>query len=120
VSSSLSLSNKPGLLTLTIKDKSSLYQSYMPFIVNGALFIPTHNRYNLGEEVFLMLTLPDSPEKFPVAGRVVWITPKNAQGRRVAGIGVQLGNGQDEGVVRRKIEALLAGALDKDRPTYTL
>jgi len=33
--------NKPGLLTLTIKDKSALYLAYMPFVQNGGLFIPT-------------------------------------------------------------------------------
>ena len=27
--------NKPGLLTLTIKDKSALYLAYMPFVKNG-------------------------------------------------------------------------------------
>jgi hypothetical protein len=27
--------NKPGLLTLTIKDKSALYLAYMPFFTNG-------------------------------------------------------------------------------------
>ena len=31
--------SKPGLLTLTIKDKSALYLAYMPFIKNGGLFI---------------------------------------------------------------------------------
>ena len=31
--------SKPGLLTLTIRDKSALYLAYMPFIRNGGLFI---------------------------------------------------------------------------------
>ena len=34
--------SKPGLLTLTIKDKSALYLAYMPFVKNGGLFIPTN------------------------------------------------------------------------------
>ena len=37
--------NKPGLLTLTIKDKSALYLAYMPFVKNGGLFIPTNSNY---------------------------------------------------------------------------
>ena len=45
-------SNKPGLLTLTIKDKSALYLAYMPFVKNGGLFIPTNSNYRLGDEVF--------------------------------------------------------------------
>ena len=42
---------KPGLLTLTIKDKSALYLAYMPFVTNGGLFIPTKSSYQLGDEV---------------------------------------------------------------------
>ena len=82
-------SNKPGLLTLTIKDKSALYLAYMPFVKNGGLFIPTNSNYRLGDEVFMLLNLMGEEEKLPVAGRVIWMTPKGAQGKRTAGIGVQ-------------------------------
>jgi hypothetical protein len=37
--------SKPGLLTLTIKDKSALYLAYMPYVKNGGLFIPTSSNY---------------------------------------------------------------------------
>src|SRR5438067_1503649 len=86
--------NKPGLLTLTIKDKSALYLAYMPFVKNGGLFIPTNSNYRLGDEVFMLLNLMGEDEKLPVAGRVIWVTPKGAQGnqgKRTAGIGVQFG-----------------------------
>src|SRR6476660_1711973 len=81
--------SKPGLLTLTIKDKSALYLAYMPFIANGGLFIPTNSNYRIGDEVFMLLNLMGEDEKLPVAGRVIWVTPKGAQGKRTAGIGVQ-------------------------------
>ena len=81
--------SKPGLLTLTIKDKSALYLAYMPFIKNGGLFIPTNSSYKLGDEVFMLLNVMGEEEKIPVAGRVIWITPKGSQGKRTAGIGVQ-------------------------------
>ncbi|MDE2448215.1 MAG: PilZ domain-containing protein, partial [Gammaproteobacteria bacterium] len=68
--------NKPGLLTLTIKDKSALYLAYMPFVKNGGLFIPTNSNYRLGDEVFMLLNLMGEDEKLPVAGRVIWVTPK--------------------------------------------
>ena len=71
--------NKPGLLTLTIKDKSALYLAYMPFVKNGGLFIPTSSNYRLGDEVFMLLNLMGEDEKLPVAGRVIWMTPKGAQ-----------------------------------------
>ena len=80
---------KPGLLTLTIKDKSALYLAYMPYVINGGLFIPTNSSYRLGDEVFMLLNLMGEDEKIPVAGTVIWMTPKGAQGKRTAGIGVQ-------------------------------
>ena len=109
---------RSGILTLTIKDKAVLYAAYMPFVKNGGLFIPTAKVYQLGDEVFLLLNLMDEPEKIPVAGKVVWVTPKGAQGNRAAGIGVQF-NGEDE-TARNKIETYLAGALNSDRPTHTM
>ena len=111
--------SKPGLLTLTIKDKSALYLAYMPFIENGGLFIPTNSSYRLGDEVFMLLNLMSESEKLPVAGQVVWLTPKGAQGKRTAGIGVQFSQ-QDGGNTQRKIENYLAGALGGDKPTHTM
>jgi type IV pilus assembly protein PilZ len=110
---------QPGILTLNIKDKSALYVSYMPFIKNGGLFIPTTREYHLGDEVFILLSLMDSAERLPVAGKVVWITPRGAQGKRQQGIGVQFSS-QDAGATQKKIEALLAGALGADRATHTM
>ena len=109
---------RSGILTLTIKDKAVLYAAYMPFIKNGGLFIPTGKSYHLEDEVFLLLNLMDEPEKIPVAGKVIWVTPKGAQGNRAAGIGVQF-NGEDE-TAKNKIETYLAGALNSDRPTHTM
>src|SRR3974390_1884232 len=108
--------SKPGLLTLTIKDKSALYLAYMPFVTNGGLFIPTNSNYLLGDEVFMLPNLLGEEEKRPVAGRVIWMTPKGAQGKRTAGIGVQFSE-QDRGQTRAKIENYLAGALAGDKPT---
>ena len=110
---------RQGILSLTIKDKSALYAAYMPYVKNGGLFIPTNKTYQLGDEVFMLLTLMDEPEKIPVAGKIIWITPKGAQGSRAAGIGVQFSS-QDDGTTRNKIEGFLAGALQADRPTHTM
>ena len=70
--------DQQSVLALTIQDKSVLYGAYMSFLKNGGLFVPTARSYRLGDEVFLLLTLMDEPEKLPVAGRVVWITPEGA------------------------------------------
>lgn len=107
-----------GILSLTIKDKAVLYAAYMPFVQNGGLFIPTSKSYRLGDEVFMLLNLMDEPEKIPVAGKVVWVTPKGAQGNRAAGIGVQFSD--QDNTASAKIETYLAGSLDSDRPTHTM
>ncbi len=110
--------SRNGILSLSIKDKAVLYAAYMPFVKNGGLFIPTKKDYALGDEVFMLLNLMDEVEKIPVAGKVIWLTPKGAQGNRAAGIGVQF-NDQDD-VARAKIETYLAGALQSDRNTHTM
>ena len=110
---------RQGILSLTIRDKSALYASYMPFIKNGGLFIPTAKPYSLGDEVFMLLSLMESKEKLPVAGRIVWITPKGSQGNKTAGIGVQFSD-LDKGATKSKIEKQLVGALASDRPTHTM
>ena len=107
-----------GIISLAIKDKAVLYAAYMPFVQNGGLFVPTSKLYKMGDEVFILLTLMDEPEKIPVAGKVVWITPGGAQGNRQAGIGVQF-NGQDD-IALNKIETYLAGSLESGRPTHTM
>lgn len=111
-------SPRNGILSLTIKDKSVLYAAYMPFVKHGGLFIPTNKSYGLGDEVFMLLNLMDEPEKIPVAGKVIWVTPKGAQGNRAAGIGVQFSD--QDNTARSKIETYLAGALKSDRPTHTM
>lgn len=113
------MATRPGMLSLSIKDKASLYASYMPYVKNGGLFIPTNKVYDLGDEVFMLLTLMDSNDRLPVAGKIIWITPQGAQGNRAAGIGVQF-SPQDKGQTRDKIETQLAGALKADRITHTM
>ena len=111
---------RQGILSLVVKDKPALYAAYMPFVKNGGIFVATAKRYFLGDEVFVLLTLPDSAERLPVAGKVVWTTPMGAQGNRSAGIGVQLADGPEGEAIRNKIETLLAGALGADKPTQTM
>jgi len=112
------LGGRNAILSLTLKDKAQLYAAYMPFLRNGGLFITTNKTYRLGDEVFMLLSLMDEAEKIPVAGKVVWITPKGAQGNRLAGVGVQFNDGDH--ATRNKIETYLAGALKSDRPTHTM
>jgi type IV pilus assembly protein PilZ len=111
---------RQGILSLAVKDKAALYNAYMPYLKYGGIFVPTPKRYFLGDEVFLLLTLPESNERLPVAGKVVWVTPTGAQGNRIAGIGVQFAETAEGENVKGKIETLLAGTLNADKPTHTM
>jgi type IV pilus assembly protein PilZ len=112
-------SNKPGVLSLAIKEKSALYAAFMPYVKGGGLFIPTNKNFKIGEEVFMLLSLVDDPMKLKVVGRVIWITPA-PQANRPQGIGVQFSE-KDGGLeVKNKIEALLGGALKTNRATHTM
>lgn len=111
---------RQGILSLAVKDKAALYNAYMPYLKHGGVFVPTPKRYFLGDEVFLLLTLPESSERLPVAGKVVWVTPPGAQGNRTAGIGVQFAETSEGENVKGKIETLLAGTLNADKPTHTM
>lgn len=110
---------KQGVMSLAIRDKNTLYSSYMSYLKNGGLFIPTDKTFELGDEVFLLLSLMEEKERFPVTGKVVWITPRSTPGGRQMGIGIQF-SGVDGVKVQQKIETYLAGTLKADRPTNTL
>ena len=112
-------SNKPGVLSLVIKEKSALYAAFMPYVKGGGLFIPTNKVFKIGEEVFMLLSLLDDPMRLKVVGKVVWIMPV-AQANRPQGIGVQF-NEKDGGIeVKNKIEAILGSALKANRATHTM
>lgn len=111
---------RPGVLSLTIKERAALYAAYMPFVKGGGLFIPTNRPYQMGDQVFMLLTLMDDPTKLSVSGRVVWITPAGAQGNRQQGIGVQFEDNDAGKAVRGKIEGVLGNAMKASRQTHTL
>jgi len=111
---------RQGILTLSIKDKSALYAAYMPFVVNGGLFIPTGRDYEMGQEVFMLLNLMEETERLPIAGKIIWKTPPLSGSYRSSGIGVQFIDQAGGAIARNKIETYLAGALASDRSTHTM
>ena len=111
--------NRKGVIAFSITDRVALYTSYMSFVANGGVFVPTSRTYELGDEVFLLLKLMEETVPRPVAGRVVWVTPTGAQSNKVPGIGVQFLDG-DAGETRSSIEQRLAATLESDRPTRTM
>ena len=111
---------RQGILSVAMKDKMQVYNAYLSFVKNGGIFVATPKKYTLGDEVFVLMTLPESSERLPVAGKVVWITPPAMGGNRPAGIGIQFAESAEAEVARGKIENLLAGITNSDKPTHTM
>ena len=93
------------------REKGALYAAYMPMFTDGGLFVPTTRDYKLGEDIYLLLSLPDDPQRYPVAGKVGWITPANASGGRTQGVGVRFPADEKTRGLRARIEET-AGHLD--------
>ncbi len=110
---------RPSVLSLTISQKSALYAAYIPHLKRGGIFIPTTKQYRLGDDVFMLLSIMDDPNKIPVAGQVVWVTPPNCQGSKAQGIGVHFSDDESGFAAKRRIEGLLGGLLQSTRSTHT-
>lgn len=110
---------RPSVLSLNIRDRSALYAAYIPQLKHGGIFIPTARAHQMGDEVFMLISLPDDPAKIPVSGRVVWITPADAQGKRAQGVGVQFSADDAGRSAKQKIENLLVGMLEGTKLTHT-
>jgi type IV pilus assembly protein PilZ len=111
---------RPGVLSLNIRERAALDAADMPFLRGGGIFIPTSRSYALGEEVFMLLSLMDDPNRIAVQGRVVWITPEGVQGNRTQGIGVQFTQDETGANARSTIERILGETLASTRPTHTM
>jgi type IV pilus assembly protein PilZ len=110
---------RPAVLSLAIKEKAALYAAYMPWLKNGGIFVPTSRQYQLGDDVYLILTLMEDPTKIPVAGKIVWVSPAGG-GQRQPGIGVHFPGDEAGMTARKRIEDLLGSALKSARPTHTI
>jgi len=111
---------RPSVIQLVFKEKGALYAAYIPLFAEGGLFVPTSRDYRLGDDVYLLLTLPEDPQRYPVAGKVAWITPPNASGGRTQGVGVSFPVDEKTRVLRVRIEEILGTAIHSSKPTQTI
>jgi type IV pilus assembly protein PilZ len=111
---------RPWMLSLAIRDKSSLASAYMSHIKGGGLFIPTNRTYELGDSVFILLTLMDDSQKFPITGKVAWVSPGNIQNSRPQGIGIQFPQDDEGNSVKMAIMAIIGNMMDSLKKTHTL
>ena len=107
-----------GIIQTTIPDVETLFACYMPYVQNGGLFIPSKEPATLGEEIFVLATLPEQSQKIPLKGKVVWVSHKQ-NGLKMQGFGIQL-TGEKGLFFKNEAERLLAGLKTDGRKSYTM
>ena len=113
-------SPRPSVIQLAIKERAALYAAYIPLFSEGGIFIPTAREYKLGDDIYVLLSLPEDPQRYPVAGKVAWVTPAKAAGNRTQGVGIQFPKDEKSKLLKVKIEEILGALVGSDRPTQTI
>lgn len=118
----MSAAAKPNVVQLVFREKEALYAAYMPALRHGGLFMPTARtpEYRLGDEVYLLVSLPEDPKRYSIVGSVAWITPAKASGGRTQGVGVKFQDDERAQELRLRIEQILGALVASSRPTQTL
>ncbi len=111
---------RPSVIQLAIKERAALYAAYIPLFTEGGIFIPTARDYRLGDDVYVLLSLPEDPQRYPVAGKVAWVTPAKAANNRTQGVGIQFPKDEKSRALKLKIEEILGSHMASDRPTQTI
>ena len=111
---------RPSVIQLVFREKGALYAAYIPLFNDGGIFVPTSRDYKLGEDIYILMSLPDDPQRYPVAGKVAWVTPANASGGRTQGVGVRFPIDEKSRLLKVKIEELLGTSIQSAKPTQTV
>ncbi len=111
---------RPSVFSVTLKNKASLYMAYLPFIKGGGLFLPSNKEHKIGDELIVLLSFMDEPQRVPIVSNVIWINPPHAAGNRPQGVAVQLPDTDGGKQLRGKIDQLLAGTQTSGKATHTL
>ena len=111
---------RPSIVQLVIKEKGELHAAYIPLFKDGGIFITTHRDHKLGDDVYILLTLPGELQRHPVTGKVAWITPAHAAGGQTQGIGVRFAAEDKSRSLKARIEEILGPQSGTSKPTHTL
>lgn len=106
-------------LRFVVTNAADLNASYIPFLKNGGLFIPTVKIYSLGETIPIELLLPDKNDPIHIQGKVVWINPKNALHHTMPGIGIEFITA-DSTTLKAQLEKMLDPAIEVGTHVYGL
>jgi type IV pilus assembly protein PilZ len=111
-------SARSGVLQLRMDTPMDLYQAYIPVFTEGGLFVPSSRDYQLGDELYGLLTLPQETKRYPLIGYVAWITPAHAPAGRPQGVGLRFAADAHGVSLKKKIETALGPLLASKRTNY--
>lgn len=94
-------------------DLHALKRAYMPFVVDGAIFIPTDETVALNDLMTVSIVLPESQYEYTFTGEIIWISPKSSE---LPGIGVTCSD--DEGREFNKVVRELISELKGDEKEF--
>ncbi len=106
---------KKVIIDVNLQTKEKVYEAYMPFLMKGGLYIISKTPYEMNDFIFIRLKLPNEETILPIVCQVAWLKPARES---KYGIGLQFTEANEP--AKNKIENLLAGLLNSDRPTDTM
>ena len=107
-----------GIIQVNIPDRATLQASYMGYVQGGGLFVPSKQKVKMGQEIFILATLPEQSQKIPLTGKVIWVSQKQ-NGIKPQGFGIQLSG--DKGIFfKNEAERLTTGLKSAGRRSYTM
>ncbi len=113
-------SARPTVLQLRMDTPLDLYQAYISVFSEGGLFVQTHRDYQMGDELYGLLTLPQDPKRHPFIGHVAWITPANSPTGRPQGVGLRFSADARGAILKNTIETALGPLLGSKRTNDTV
>lgn len=111
---------RPTVIQLAIKERAALYAAYIPMFAEGGIFVPSQREYKLGMDVYVLLTLPEDNQRYPIAGKVAWVNPQGVRGARTQGVGIRFPADDKSSQLKKRIEEILGSYLAADKPTQTI
>ena len=70
--------------------------------------------------MYVLLSLPDDMQRYPVAGQVARVKPARAAGGRTQGVEITFPKDEKSRALKLKIEEILGAYLSSERPTQTI
>lgn len=97
------------------QDRNAVYNSYMSFLKDKGLFVPSKEELEIGKIIQLFVMLPEHPDNYMVSGKVSWIN----FGRK-KGFGVHFIKNEQSITLCNAIETMIIEKIGSVGPTYTM